>query len=158
MKDILTPIEQKVMDSYSAASQRNRLLYSSRYLFKLPKKPMHASRKWRNHSEYRSEIVESRFRCCMSQQLFIYDLYILAVTLPIFVTDTLHARQQQIGLVMTVFIISTVILRPLTGKWMDEWNRKKIISFSLVLFMICTAIYPFIHQYGLLLGLRFFMA
>lgn len=92
---------------------------------------------------------------CLSSFFLFMTFYILAVTLPIFVTDTLHARQEQIGLVMTVFIISTVILRPLTGKWMDEWNRKKIISFSLVLFMICTAIYPFIHQYSLLLGLRF---
>ncbi|MBA2943946.1 MFS transporter [Paenibacillus sp. CGMCC 1.16610] len=92
---------------------------------------------------------------CLSSFFLFMTFYILAVTLPIFVTDTLHAGQQQIGLVMTIFIISTVILRPLTGKWMDEWNRKKIISFALALFMICTAMYPFIHQYGVLLGVRF---
>lgn len=92
---------------------------------------------------------------CLSSFFLFMTFYILAVTLPIFVTDTLHGGQQQIGLVMTVFIISTVILRPLTGKWMDEWNRKKIVSFALILFMICTALYPFIHQYEMLLGLRF---
>ncbi|MDD9265807.1 MFS transporter [Paenibacillus sp. GCM10023248] len=92
---------------------------------------------------------------CLSSFFLFMTFYILAVTLPIFVTDTLHGGQQQIGLVMTVFIISTVILRPLTGKWMDEWNRKKIISFALIVFMICTALYPLIHQYELLLGLRF---
>lgn len=92
---------------------------------------------------------------CFSSFFLFMTFYILAVTLPIFVTDTLHGGQQQIGLVMTVFIISTVILRPLTGKWMDEWNRKKIILFSLALFMICTALYPLVHQYTFLLGLRF---
>lgn len=92
---------------------------------------------------------------CLSSFFLFMTFYILAVTLPIFVTDTLHGGQQQIGLVMTVFIISTVILRPLTGKWMDEWNRKKIVSFALVLFMICTAMYPFIHHYGVLLAIRF---
>lgn len=49
----------------------------------------------------------------------------------------------------------TMILRPLTGKWMDEWNRKKIVLFSLALFMLCTALYPLVHQYAFLLGLRF---
>ncbi|SDN18823.1 Predicted arabinose efflux permease, MFS family [Paenibacillus sp. yr247] len=91
----------------------------------------------------------------LSSFFLFMTFYILAVTLPIFVTDTLHGGQQQIGLVMTVFIISTVILRPLTGKWMDEWNRKKIVLFSLALFMICTLMYPLIHQYAFLLGLRF---
>ncbi|WP_051253755.1 MFS transporter [Paenibacillus alginolyticus] len=92
---------------------------------------------------------------CFSSFFLFMTFYILAVTLPIFVTDTLHGEQQQIGLVMTVFIISTVILRPLTGKWMDEWNRKKIVLFSLALFMICTMLYPLVHEYTFLLGLRF---
>jgi MFS family permease len=92
---------------------------------------------------------------CFSSFFLFMTFYILAVTLPIFVTDTLHGGQQQIGLVMTVFIISTVIFRPLTGKWMDEWNRKKIALFSLTIFMICTVMYPLVHQYAFLLGLRF---
>lgn len=42
--------------------------------------------------------------------------YILAVTLPQFVLE-LQGSTQGIGLVTTIFIIASVIARPLTGKW-----------------------------------------
>ncbi|UKS27215.1 MFS transporter [Paenibacillus sp. HWE-109] len=91
---------------------------------------------------------------CFSSFFLFMTFYILAVTLPLFVTETLHGGQQQVGLVMTVFIFSTVIFRPLTGKWMDEWDRKKIVIAGLSLFILCVAMYPFVHQYYVLLGLR----
>ncbi|TXK78370.1 MFS transporter [Paenibacillus sp. N3.4] len=91
---------------------------------------------------------------CLSSFFLFMTFYILAVTLPIFVTDTLHGGQQQVGLIVTVFIISAVIFRPLTGKWMDEWDRRKIILIGLTVFVVCTALYPFVHNYNLLLALR----
>ncbi|WP_248931104.1 MFS transporter [Paenibacillus hamazuiensis] len=92
---------------------------------------------------------------CLSSFFLFMTFYILAVTLPVFVTDALHQGKNQIGPVMTVFIISTVIFRPLTGKWLEEVNRKKLVMFALVLFAVCAAGYLFVHQYGLLLALRF---
>lgn len=81
--------------------------------------------------------------------------YILAVTLPMFVTDTLHVGQNRIGLVMTVFIVAAVIFRPLAGKWLDELNRKKIVLASLGLFLVCTFSYLAVHQFAVLLVVRF---
>ncbi len=70
--------------------------------------------------------------------IFFMTFYILAVTLPSFVLDNLHGSKQEIGLVTTVFIIAAVIFRPLTGKWLDEVNRKALLNISLVLFTVCS--------------------
>ncbi|UUZ90291.1 MFS transporter [Paenibacillus sp. P25] len=81
--------------------------------------------------------------------------YILAVTLPSFVLDHLHGSKQEIGLVTTVFVIAAVIFRPLTGKWLDEMNRKVLLLASLILFTVCSVLYLVIHDFYVLLGRRF---
>ena len=92
--------------------------------------------------------------CCSSFFIFM-TFYILAVTLPSFVLDHLHGSKQGIGLVTTVFVIAAVIFRPLTGKWLDEVNRKRLILGSLILFMVCSAAYLVVRDYYVLLALRF---
>lgn len=91
----------------------------------------------------------------LSSFFLFMTFYILAVTLPVFVTDTLHGGQGQIGPVMTSFIVAAVIFRPLAGKWLDELNRRKVLLFSLGLMTASTFLYPFIHEYVPLLLLRF---
>ncbi|MFC0211274.1 MFS transporter [Paenibacillus chartarius] len=92
---------------------------------------------------------------CLSSFFLFMTFYILAVTLPIFVTDELHAPQNRIGLVMTVFVIAAVIFRPLAGKWLDERDRKRILLYSMVLFLLCTCAYLIVGQFYGLLVLRF---
>ncbi|UJF32735.1 MFS transporter [Paenibacillus hexagrammi] len=91
---------------------------------------------------------------CLSSFFLFMTFYMLAVTLPLFVTESLGGKESQVGLVMTSFIVSAVIFRPLTGKWMDEISRRKLILTALLIFAGCTAMYPFIHSYPMLLGLR----
>lgn len=81
--------------------------------------------------------------------------YILAVTLPQFVLDELHGNRQGIGLVIMLFVITSVISRPLTGKWLDELNRRKVLIISLIISSICSLSYISIDNYPFLLSLRF---
>lgn len=92
---------------------------------------------------------------CLSSFFLFMTFYILAVTLPIFVLDELKSSQEQIGLVMTVFVIATVIMRPLTGKWVDQYNRKKLLFISLLIFLVATCLYLGTKSIILLLALRF---
>jgi len=92
---------------------------------------------------------------CLSSFFVFMTFYILAVTLPLFVTGELGAPEERIGLVMTAFIVSTVCVRPLAGRWMDQYDRKKIFAGSLLLFFVCTAVYPVIHSFWPLIALRF---
>ncbi len=92
---------------------------------------------------------------CLSSFFLFMTFYTLAVTLSVYVLNELQSDQEMVGLVMAVFILSAVVMRPLTGKWMDELDRKKILLASLVLFLIATILYPVANGIILLLVLRF---
>ncbi|OWA37594.1 MFS transporter [Saccharibacillus sp. O16] len=83
------------------------------------------------------------------------NFYILAVTLPEYAMLHLHGHANGIGLVTTVFVVAAVIFRPLTGKWLDELNRKKLLVFSVIMFAACSFLYLWVPTYSLLLVLRF---
>jgi Arabinose efflux permease len=80
--------------------------------------------------------------------------YILAVTLPQFVLDELHESSKGIGLVITLFVITAVISRPLTGKWLEEKNRRSLLVISLILSTICSFAYAWTDSYKVLLLIR----
>ncbi|AFC32481.1 Quinolone resistance protein, major facilitator family transporter [Paenibacillus mucilaginosus 3016] len=91
---------------------------------------------------------------CFSSFFVFMTFYMLAVTLPGYVLDELHGSKGQIGLVTTVFVIAAVVFRPLTGKWLDEGSRRKLLLTALVLYMICSALYLTVHSLTALLALR----
>lgn len=83
------------------------------------------------------------------------NFYILAVTLPEYALAHLGGSPNSIGLVTTIFVIAAVLFRPLTGKWLDEINRKKLLVGSVIMFAACSLFYVWIDNYALLLVLRF---
>ncbi|GIP61071.1 MFS transporter [Paenibacillus sp. FSL W8-0186] len=91
---------------------------------------------------------------CFSSFFVFMTFYILAVTLPTFVLESLHGSQKGIGLVTTVFVIAAVIFRPLAGKWLNELDNRKIMNVSLILFAVCSALYLIVHGFAPLLVLR----
>ncbi|MBY5232505.1 multidrug MFS transporter, partial [Bacillus paranthracis] len=74
---------------------------------------------------------------CFSSLFLFLTFYMLMTTLPVYVIDGLKGKPEEIGLVATVFLISSVLCRPFTGKWLDELGRKKILFISLSLFLVC---------------------
>lgn len=91
---------------------------------------------------------------CFSSFFVFITFYILAVTLPTFVLESLHGSQKGIGLVTTVFVIAAVIFRPLAGKWLNELDNRKIMNASLILFAACSALYLIVQGFAPLLVLR----
>ncbi|WP_394297941.1 MFS transporter [Gordoniibacillus kamchatkensis] len=91
---------------------------------------------------------------CLSSFFLFMNFYTLATTLPVFVIDHFHGSQQQIGLVLTVYVIAAVLLRPLAGRWADRFGKKKIAVVSLALFLACTVMYFGARSLPLLLVLR----
>ena len=104
-----------------------------------------------------SEKLWSRnFLAISLSSFFVFiTFYMLAVALPVFVLEQLQGNKEGIGLVTTVFIIAAVVSRPLTGKYLGQVNRKKLTLASVALFALCSFLYLFIHDYSLLLALRF---
>ncbi|VBB07391.1 Hypothetical protein LUCI_2635 [Lucifera butyrica] len=67
--------------------------------------------------------------------------YALIAALPVFVIDTLKGNDWQAGLAMTFFQIGAVLCRPLAGKWIDEFDKRKMLFISLGAFLLVSLMY-----------------
>ncbi|WP_421383718.1 MFS transporter [Bacillus salacetis] len=81
--------------------------------------------------------------------------YFLLVTIPIFVVDHLGGEKSQAGLMITVFLISAIIIRPFSGRWIEKFGSRIILLCSLVLFFGATLLYFLADSVGILLMVRF---
>ncbi|QAY67266.1 MFS transporter [Paenibacillus protaetiae] len=72
---------------------------------------------------------------CMSSFFMFLTFYILATAFPLYVKDGMHGNQQQMGLVITVYVIGGVLLRPLSGGWVDRFGKKKMAVLGMVVFL-----------------------
>lgn len=80
--------------------------------------------------------------------------YALIASLPVFVIDTLHGSDWQAGLAMTFFQIGAIFCRPLAGKWIDEFNKKKMLFLSLGFFLLVSIMYLGVRSLYFLLAIR----
>ncbi|MGE7980231.1 MFS transporter [Psychrobacillus sp. NPDC093200] len=81
--------------------------------------------------------------------------YGLVTVLPLYATDVLDRSDEEAGLLMTIFLLSAIIMRPFTGKLLDIAGKRKMLWISLILYLICTVLYYFIEPFTILLALRF---
>lgn len=84
------------------------------------------------------------------------NFYALLTTLPIYVLDELKGTETEAGLVATIFLLSAIIVRPFSGKILEDFGKKKMLMISMILFMACSFLYIGIDNLYLLLALRFF--
>ncbi|MFD2682505.1 MFS transporter [Bacillus seohaeanensis] len=82
--------------------------------------------------------------------------YALLTTLPIYVLDELNGSETQAGLVATIFLLSAIIVRPFSGKLLEDFGKKKMLMISMLLFMASSFLYLIVDHLYLLLALRFF--
>ena len=81
--------------------------------------------------------------------------YGLVSALPLYAIGVLKRTDQEAGLLMTIFLLSAIVVRPFTGKILDIAGKRKMLWISLVLYLLCTVLYYFIHPFEALLVLRF---
>ena len=81
--------------------------------------------------------------------------YGLVTTLPLYAIGVLNRTDEEAGLLMTVFLISAIVVRPFTGKILDIAGKRKMLWIGLALYLICTVLYYFIQPFAGLLVLRF---
>lgn len=82
--------------------------------------------------------------------------YGLVSTLPLYAKDALSRTDEEAGLLMTIFLVSAIIVRPFSGKLLDIVGKRKMLLISLFFYLICTILYYFITPFGGMLALRFF--
>lgn len=83
------------------------------------------------------------------------SFYFLLVTLPIYILE-LGGSESEIGLIIGVFTISAVLLRPFIGIGVDIIGRRKILVAGSVIFLVSMLLYNYTTSVFSLLLLRVF--
>lgn len=81
------------------------------------------------------------------------SFYFLLITLPIYI-ERIGGTESEIGLVIGVFTISAVALRPFIGQQVDRRGRKIILIFGILVFLISMLLYDHTKSVTSLLLLR----
>ena len=92
--------------------------------------------------------------CCSNFFQFMTH-YLLMATLPLFIMDILKSDTQQVGYAMSAYFISTILCRPLLGKWLDEFDKRKVLMMACVLFIMPCLLYFRVSSIFSLQVLRF---
>ncbi len=80
--------------------------------------------------------------------------YALLATLPLFIMESLHGGDFEAGLAMTFFQVGTVCCRPFAGKWIDSYNKQKLLLGATGVFLALMLLFNFISSLPLILALR----
>jgi MFS family permease len=82
--------------------------------------------------------------------------YYLLVTLPIYALQELHGSESEAGLIITVFLIASILTRPIAGKWIEKAGKYIVFISSLLVLFVASIFYFIPHSISGLLILRFF--
>ncbi|HEO8419170.1 MFS transporter [Niallia sp. FSL W8-0635] len=69
--------------------------------------------------------------------------YFLLVSLPIYAIRELNGKQSTAGLIVTVFIITAILIRPVAGNLMQKIGKRAIFLTSLLIFLVASIFYLF---------------
>ncbi|MGX9134200.1 MFS transporter [Rummeliibacillus sp. JY-2-4R] len=89
---------------------------------------------------------------CGSNFLIGLMFYMLATVFPLYVQSGMNGNQQQMGLVITVYVIGSVLARIFSGLWVDRFGNKKISIIGFAIFFIATVSY-----FGVINGILLFL-
>jgi MFS family permease len=81
--------------------------------------------------------------------------YILLPTLPVFLTRELKIDEGETGLILAVYTLAALLIRPFTGFMIDRYGRKLFYIPSLLLFAVIFTIYPLAGIFTFILTIRF---
>ncbi|WP_104489887.1 MFS transporter [Acinetobacter indicus] len=96
------------------------------------------------------------FLLCFSNNLFLFIFYFAQTTiLPIYILNELNGSLAQAGLAMTLFMVSSILVRPFSGLIIAKLGRKKTLFLSESMFCLLSFAYIFADNLTLLLIIRF---
>ncbi|GIO10435.1 MFS transporter [Brevibacillus reuszeri] len=90
----------------------------------------------------------------LSNFMLFVAFQMLLPTLPVYVTD-MGGDQLAVGLVISLFTVSALLVRPFTGKALDTIGRKPVLLIGLVIFLLAVAGYYWMVSVALVLAIRF---
>ncbi|MFJ8244560.1 MFS transporter [Peribacillus asahii] len=104
-----------------------------------------------------SKIWTMPFFVALINNFFLFIVYYSLITiLPVYVIRELKGSEVQAGLMMTIFMLSAIFVRPFSGKIIDVLGKRKTLIVAELFFGLSTFLYLWVDDLYLLLALRFF--
>ena len=76
-----------------------------------------------------------------SNFMLFFAFYLLTPLLPIYLDEQFHANKDVIGIVLSGYVVATLLIRPLSGFIVDTFSRKKVLMLCFFFFFILFAGY-----------------
>ena len=93
-------------------------------------------------------------RLFIANTMVVTVFYMLMPTLPIYITRDLHIDEKSVGVILGIFSISSLIVRPLVGIAIDRIGRKIIYIPGVILFGFCVIGYPLVSSFVMIMVIR----
>ena len=101
------------------------------------------------------QLWNKSFILCLANNLFLFIFYFAQTTiLPIYIVNELDGTLAQAGLAMTLFMASSIAVRPFSGLIIEKIGRKKALYISETLFCLFSFAYIFADNLTFLLVIR----
>lgn len=78
---------------------------------------------------------------CVSSFFMFLTFYVLTTAFPLYIRDSLNGNQQQMGLVITIYVIGGVLIRPFSGQWVDRFGKRKMAVIGMIIFLLACICY-----------------
>lgn len=74
-------------------------------------------------------------KLCLANFFMFTSFFLLISALPLYVVNDLHGKESEVGLIISLFTVSSVLMRPYAGMLVDQLGRRKIVILAFILFV-----------------------
>src|SRR5690606_20937484 len=78
---------------------------------------------------------------CLGCFLLFVNFYMLLAAMPLAIQQNMGATPKEMSLVVSVYILGIVLLRPFSGLISDRIGARKIAFITQLVFIVCTILY-----------------
>ncbi len=99
-------------------------------------------------------LTSSYILACLGNFLLFFGFYILMPTLPLYLIETFDISKSMVGVILSCYIVATLITRPFTAFFADMFERKPLYLWAYFFFIAVFISYPLVASVGLFLLMR----
>ncbi|WP_180183151.1 MFS transporter [Acinetobacter sp. YH01020] len=107
-------------------------------------------------TQHQASLWNKSFVFCLSNNLFLFSYYFALLTiLPIYIMKELGGSIQQAGMALTLFLVSSIAIRPFSGMIIERFGKANSVRISGFIFVVFALSYLWIDSMWSLLVIRF---